>query len=91
VTIYPTASEWWFAITVSSSDVSTVEIKDSGVLTSYAAMTSNPWGPLDVYTYDATYSALATPISVRITHNSGLVEIASISTIAPNAGFLALA
>jgi len=89
VTIYPTASEWWFALTVSSSDVSTVEIMDSGAVTSFTAMTYNSWGA-DVYTYATTNSnALVAPILVRITSKSGKVEIASITTIVPNADFLA--
>lgn len=62
-------------------------MKDSGAVSSYAAMTQNTWGPQEVYTYAAQGSALSAPISVRITSKSGKVEIASVTRISPNAVF----
>ena len=87
VTVYPSAGEWWLALTVSGADISKIELKDAGAVTSYVAMTYNEWGSQEVYTYSTTGSALVTPISVRITSKSGKVETASITRIAANAVF----
>lgn len=91
VTVYPSAGEWWFALTVSGVDAAKVEIKDSGDVKSYASMTKNVWGPQEVYTYSTTGSALKTPLSIRVTSKSGAVETVTVSRISPNAVFEASA
>jgi len=87
--MYPSVSDWWFALTVSGCEVSTVQIKDSGSLTTYATMTKNVWGGLEVYTYTPQGIALVTPISVKITSTSNVVETVSVSQISANEVFSA--
>lgn len=61
VTIYNTASVWWLALTVSGGDTSKVELKDSGKVTSWTAMTLNNWGDSKVYTFSPQGDQLVTP------------------------------
>jgi len=86
VSIYGSSTQWWFALSVAgaSEDISKVEIKDSGVITNFVSMTSNNWGST-VYTYSAQGTAIATPITLKITSKSGKSVTATISQITPNA------
>lgn len=81
VTVHGGSSQWWFAVEVSgnSDSISSVEIKDSGIVSSFVPTQSNPWG----YVYSAQGSPLVAPITVRITSGSKQVT-ATVSTITPN-------
>jgi cellulase len=83
VTLYSGSSAWWLGVTISgnSETVQTVELKDSGAVTSYKAMTNNNWA----YTYPAGSTALVAPVTVRITTSSGKTSTATITSITPGA------
>lgn len=83
VTVYPSASNWWFALTVSgnSAAVTKVELKDAGSVSAWTTMTYNPWG----YSYATQGTPLVTPLTVRVTSASGQSVTATISAITPNA------
>jgi hypothetical protein len=87
ITLHSGASEWWFALSINSADVLSVEIKDSGKVTSFSAMLGNNWGSDTVYAYTTQGSALVAPITARVTSKSGKVVTATISSISPNAVF----
>jgi len=70
VSIYPGASVWWFAVTVSGLDADTiasVELKDAEAVSSYALMTNSEWA----FTLNANGAPFATPISIRVTNEAG--------------------
>jgi len=84
VTVYPSASEWWFACTVSGlalDTVASVELKDAGTVTSYALMTNNGWA----YSLNANGSPFEVPLSIRVTDESGNTYTAVISSLTANA------
>lgn len=65
------ASVWWFSCSVTgdrANEVSKLEIKDSGKITSFNQMT-NSWG--DVYTYSPGASALVFPLTIKVSLPSG--------------------
>lgn len=83
VTVYPSASAWWFACTVSGlavDSVASVELKDAGSVTSYALMTNNGWA----YSLNANGSPFVLPLSVRVTDESGNSYTAAISSFTAN-------
>jgi len=88
VTLHSGASEWWFALTVNSADVASVEIKDSGRVTAFTTLVANNWGGSEtVYTYTTQGAALVAPISVKVTSKSGKVVTSTVSSITPSAVF----
>jgi len=83
ITIYPSASQWWFALTVSgvsASTIASIEVKDSGSYSTYSAMTSASWG----YYKATTGEAFTTPLTVLITSVSGNEATATVAEITPN-------
>jgi len=88
VTVYPSASMWWFAVTVGGMDASTiasVEAMDSGSMTSYTALTYNPWG----YSLNTQGAAFVAPVTVRITNTAGATVSATVTSITPSSAFTA--
>jgi len=84
LTVYPSASEWWFAVVVggvSADTIASVEVMDSGSLSTYALLTHNPWG----YSLATQGAAFVAPLTVRVTNEAGLSVTATISSITPNA------
>jgi cellulase len=81
VTIYSGSSAWWFAVTVSgtTSTISKVELKDSGALTAFTAMTNNQWA----YTFATQGTALVAPLTVRVTSSSGQAVTTTVTSITP--------
>lgn len=81
VTIYAGSSAWWFAVTISgtTSTISKVELKDSGALTAFEAMTNNQWA----YTFATQGTALVTPLTVRVTSSSGTAVTTTVTSITP--------
>jgi cellulase len=81
VTIYSGSSAWWFAVTISgtTSTISKVELKDSGSLTAFAAMTNNQWA----YTYATQGTALVAPLTIRVTSSSGTAVTTTVTSITP--------
>lgn len=79
ITLLSGVSEWWFAMSISgnSEDIAKVELKDAGALSSYVRMTSNSWG----WAYPTQGSSLVTPLTVRVTSNSGKTVTATVSSI----------
>jgi len=83
VTVWSTASSWWFACTVSgvSADtIASVEAMDS-TMTTYALMTNNGWG----YSLQSNGAEFVAPITVRVTNEAGASVTASLPAITPNA------
>jgi len=83
IIIYPSASQWWFALTVSgvsASTIASIEVKDSGSYSTYSAMTSASWG----YYKATTGEAFTTPLTVLITSVSGNEATATVAEITPN-------
>lgn len=83
ITIYSSASQWWFALTVSgvsASTIASIDVKDSGSYSTYSAMTSASWG----YYKATTGLAFTTPLTVLITSVSGNTATATVAEITPN-------
>lgn len=81
VTVHQSANPWWFAVSVSgnSGSISSIEIKDSGAVSSFAPMTNNGWG----WSYSAQGTQLVAPITIRVSSGSKQVT-ATVSAITPN-------
>jgi len=68
--LYQGSSVWWFAVSLAgarASEVTKMEIRDSGTLTSFKEMTV---GWADIYTYQPS-AALVLPITIRASLPSG--------------------
>lgn len=81
VTVYTSASEWWFALTVTgASSVASVEVKDSGSYPNYVLMTYAEWG----YSVPSQGAPFVAPLTVRISNEAGQQVTATIPAITPN-------
>lgn len=81
VTQYSGSNMWWFAVTVDSQDIASVELKDSASVSSFAFMTYAPWG----YSLSAMGTPFVAPLTVRITNEAGQAVTATIPSITPGA------
>lgn len=82
VTVWSTASTWWFACTVngvSADTIASVEAMDS-TMTTYALMTNNGWG----YSLQANGVEFVAPITVRVTNEAGASVTVSLPSITKN-------
>jgi len=87
VTVYPSASEWWFAVTIAGVDagsIASVEMTDSGSV-SNAILSNNDWG----FALSAPGSPFIAPITVRITNEQGATATATVASITPGKAFTA--
>lgn len=68
VQVYPSSSEWWFAVTTRSTpSVTTIELEDSGSYTPWKQLQTTTWG---YWTFPAT-NPITLPISLRLTASTG--------------------
>lgn len=90
VTMYQSASQWWFAITVNglaATQIASVQMKDAGSYTTYSALTNNVWG----YSMNTAGAAFTAPVTVNITTTSGAVYTATVSSFTPGTVYSATA
>lgn len=80
LTVYPSANEWWFAVTVNTAAaVASVELKDSGSYPNYILMNYADWG----YSLSSQGNAFTAPLTVRVTNEAGQSVTATVSEITP--------